>query len=105
MSASDHTHINKLIIYYFTGTGNARQVAKWIAEKAKSKSIEAHLINIGKGEANIHNEIAKSKAYSVSLIYGKYWNIWSSISIKSKPIEIHGYDVKIVATRQNRPLL
>lgn len=59
MSTSDNNQFNKLIIHYFTGTGNARQVAKWIAEKAKSKNIEAHLINIGKQEAVNNHEITK----------------------------------------------
>ncbi len=36
-----------LIIYYFTGTGNAKQVAKWIIDVAKTKGINTQLINIG----------------------------------------------------------
>lgn len=51
---------NKLIIYYFTGTGNAKQVAKWITEDAKNKDIETNLVNIGKPE-NINDiEITKN---------------------------------------------
>ena len=36
----------KLIIYYFSGTGNAKKAAQWIIEVAKEKSIETELINI-----------------------------------------------------------
>ena len=42
---------NNLIIYYFTGTGNARQVAKWIIDEAIIKGINTSLVNIGNHEA------------------------------------------------------
>lgn len=35
-----------LIIYYFSGTGNAKNAAQWIADVAKTKGLETHLINI-----------------------------------------------------------
>jgi Pyruvate/2-oxoacid:ferredoxin oxidoreductase delta subunit/flavodoxin len=38
---------NKLVIYYFSGTGNARNVASWISEAAAKYDIEYTLINIG----------------------------------------------------------
>ena len=37
---------NKLLIFYFTGTGNARAAAEWIIEGASAKGIESQLINI-----------------------------------------------------------
>jgi len=36
----------KLVIYYFSGTGNAKKAADWIIELAKEKGIETDLINI-----------------------------------------------------------
>lgn len=35
-----------LFIYFFSGTGNAKNAAQWIADVAKSKSVKTHLINI-----------------------------------------------------------
>ncbi len=42
---------NKIIIHYFSGTGNARNVAHWIADEAKQQGIEILLINISKTKA------------------------------------------------------
>jgi len=39
---------NKLIIYYFSGTGNSKNVALWMADIANEKDMEVGLINIGK---------------------------------------------------------
>jgi len=59
--ASTGNHkFNKLIIYYFTGTGNAKQVANWIIEDAKTRGIETHLVNIGKPENIDDIEITKN---------------------------------------------
>jgi ferredoxin len=38
----------KLIIYYFTGTGNSRNVARWLAEIAQEYQIDSQLINLVK---------------------------------------------------------
>lgn len=38
----------KLIIYYFSGTGNAKQVTKWVAKVAIEKQIPVELIDISK---------------------------------------------------------
>jgi Pyruvate/2-oxoacid:ferredoxin oxidoreductase delta subunit len=35
-----------LLIYYFSGTGNAKQAAEWIVEVARQKGVNARLINI-----------------------------------------------------------
>ena len=40
-----------LIIYYFSGTGNARNAALWITKIAEEKGVKTHLINIGKFKA------------------------------------------------------
>ena len=37
---------DQLIIYYFSGTGNARNAAIWIKKVAKEKGLKTHLINI-----------------------------------------------------------
>ena len=39
-------HHNQLIIYYFSGTGNARNAASWIINIAKENGLKTHLINI-----------------------------------------------------------
>ncbi|QBN17740.1 EFR1 family ferrodoxin [Flavobacterium nackdongense] len=36
----------KIIIYYFSGTGNSRNVALWMAGVAKENSIKSHIVNI-----------------------------------------------------------
>lgn len=36
----------KVIIYYFTGTGNSKNVALWLSEVAEEKGIESQIINI-----------------------------------------------------------
>ena len=36
----------KLIIYYFSGTGNAKRASEWIIDIAKEHELEAELINI-----------------------------------------------------------
>ena len=38
----------KLIVYFFSGTGNSENVARWMADIAKEKGMEVRLINIGK---------------------------------------------------------
>jgi ferredoxin len=37
---------DQIIIYYFSGTGNARNAAIWIEKIAKEKGLKTHLINI-----------------------------------------------------------
>jgi len=37
---------NKVIIYYFSGTGNSRNVAEWLSKVATEKNIESQIINI-----------------------------------------------------------
>ncbi|NOU61249.1 EFR1 family ferrodoxin [Marinifilum caeruleilacunae] len=42
---------DKIIIYYFSGTGNAKNASLWIANLARENGIETKLINIDKIEA------------------------------------------------------
>jgi ferredoxin len=39
-----------LIIYYFSGTGNSKNVALWLEEYARKENIEVSLVNIGSSE-------------------------------------------------------
>lgn len=41
---------DQLIIYYFSGTGNARNASFWIKEVAEKRGIKTHLINIDRFE-------------------------------------------------------
>jgi ferredoxin len=40
--------LQKTIIFYFSGTGNARQVALWLSEFAREKGIDCRLMDIAK---------------------------------------------------------
>jgi Pyruvate/2-oxoacid:ferredoxin oxidoreductase delta subunit/flavodoxin len=40
------TGISKLMIFYFSGTGNAKQIALWVSECAKARGIGSQLCNI-----------------------------------------------------------
>jgi ferredoxin len=42
------TVYQKLLVYYFSGTGNSENVAHWIADVAKEEGMEISLINIAK---------------------------------------------------------
>ena len=43
-------HYHHLTTYYFSGTGNARNVANWMCDKANNCGIQAESIDIGKSE-------------------------------------------------------
>ena len=47
----------KLIIFYFSGTGNARKVSEWICNKATEYGINFELVDISKNERNNLPEI------------------------------------------------
>ena len=54
VSSSKNFHFSRLVIYYFSGTGNAKQVASWIIKNANEAGVETHLVNIRKDkEINI----------------------------------------------------
>ncbi len=42
---------SQLIIYYFSGTGNAKNAASWIINVAKKNGLKTHLINIDRFES------------------------------------------------------
>lgn len=44
------TIYNNLVIYYFSGTGNARRSSEWIADVARSEGLKVHLVNIDRFE-------------------------------------------------------
>ncbi len=46
---------HRFVIYYFSGTGNAKNTAFWIGDEAKRLGIDTKIINIGKIQ---HEEIA-----------------------------------------------
>jgi Pyruvate/2-oxoacid:ferredoxin oxidoreductase delta subunit len=47
-NASTYTH---LIIYYFSGTGNAKRSAEWIAEAGRKHKMDVHLVSIDRFDA------------------------------------------------------
>lgn len=48
---------NKLIIYYFSGTGNAKNAAMWILKVAEEKGLEIQIINIDRFKSIAKPEI------------------------------------------------
>ena len=40
------TRFSKLIVFYFSGTGNAKQIALWVSECAEGRGIDSQLCNI-----------------------------------------------------------
>lgn len=40
----------EIVVFYFSGTGNSKQVAKWILEFAAEKNIVSHIYDISKIE-------------------------------------------------------
>jgi Pyruvate/2-oxoacid:ferredoxin oxidoreductase delta subunit len=56
----DNTYTN-LIIYYFSGTGNARNCSGWIAEEATARGLMAHLINIDRFDKVIIPELDEGR--------------------------------------------
>jgi len=49
--------INKAIIYFFSGTGNARQVALWLTRFANEKNIDCQVLDISKFEIESTDKI------------------------------------------------
>ncbi len=50
---------NKLIIYYFSGTGNAKNASQWILKVAEKKGVTAQLINIDRFETIEHPDLTE----------------------------------------------
>lgn len=51
---------DKLIIYYYTGTGNALKASDWIIEEAKEKGLKTHLHSIDNNFCPDLNEITEN---------------------------------------------
>jgi Pyruvate/2-oxoacid:ferredoxin oxidoreductase delta subunit len=62
---------HKLIIYFFSGTGNARSVAQWISDEAQKRSIPTEIINIAQiDRKHIQSPPANSLVGFVSPTHG-----------------------------------
>ncbi len=46
----NETCYTRLVVYYFSGTGNSENVARWLADAAREKGMEANLTNIAKAD-------------------------------------------------------
>ena len=44
--------INNIVVYYFSGTGNAKNVVRWLVNSAKEKEIDCQLVNIAERDIN-----------------------------------------------------
>jgi len=61
----------KLVIYYFSGTGNSRNVAIWLSNVAKEYNIESQLINIAQiNRRSIEPPVSDALIVFVSPIHG-----------------------------------
>ncbi len=65
------TAFQKLVIYYFSGTGNSRNVALWLADEASKTGIVSHLVNITHADRlNINPPDPEALVVFVSPIHG-----------------------------------
>jgi ferredoxin len=63
--------IQKLVIFFFSGTGNAKRIALWLYELARENGIECHINNIDHYSFAVHNSIDKDAAIIfISPIHG-----------------------------------
>lgn len=61
----------KVSIYYFSGTGNSKNVAKWLVEFAKTENIEADMHSIDKlNRLNIPNPDPEALLIFISPVHG-----------------------------------
>ena len=61
----------KLVVYYFSGTGNSENVTKWLAETAREKGMEVSVVNIGKtSRLNIQPPDKNALVAFISPIHG-----------------------------------
>lgn len=62
---------SKLVIFYFSGTGNAKQIARWFSENAVNRNIDSEIYNIAKIEPNNYPVIEnQSLVFIISPIHG-----------------------------------
>lgn len=61
----------KLVIFYFSGTGNAKQIARWFSENAVNRNIDSEIYDIAKIEPNNYPVIEnQSLVFIISPIHG-----------------------------------
>ena len=61
----------KLVVYYFSGTGNSENVSKWLAESAREKGMEVSVVNISKSDRlNIQRPDSEVLVAFISPIHG-----------------------------------
>lgn len=60
MSTKGNYNFDKVIIHYFSGTGNAKSVTEWIGNQAKTYNIDVITVNIGNKEKAIKQEITRN---------------------------------------------
>ena len=64
-------NVKKIIIYYFSGTGNARQIVLWFLEFALKKNISCQLVNIAKTDIYKINTLdSDSLVFIISPVHG-----------------------------------
>jgi Pyruvate/2-oxoacid:ferredoxin oxidoreductase delta subunit len=98
------TKYSHLIIYYFSGTGNARKSAEWIAEVGRARKLKVHLINIDRfTEVKVPEIEGKALIGFCSPTHG--FNM-PPIMLKfiSKMPGLKGHDVFILNTRAGMKL-
>ena len=64
-------NITNVVVFYFSGTGNAKRIALWLSEFAAQKNIDCHLYNIAKTDkASIPSFTADTLLIIISPIHG-----------------------------------
>lgn len=63
--------INKLLIFYFSGTGNSKQISQWFAEFAAQKNIDCKILDIAKTSVATIKQISRDTLiFIISPIHG-----------------------------------
>lgn len=61
--------MNQLKIYYFSGTGNAKQTTQWIGEVAQKKGIPVQIVNLAEKRKDNRNDFAVKKKSLIGFCY------------------------------------
>ncbi|NQU35939.1 MAG: 4Fe-4S binding protein [Bacteroidetes bacterium] len=86
-----NSKFDKVIIHYFSGTGNAKSVAHWIGDIANDMDINIQIVNIGRHEKANEKEITENTllgfcypthGFNAPPIVIKY--LWKLSALKSK---------------------
>ena len=63
--------IRKLIIFYFSGTGNSKKIASWFSEFAARKNIDCNIMNIAKTDVQSITQISSDTLiFIISPVHG-----------------------------------